>query len=254
MKQSQITLIVIGFILLALMATNPSIEDHRQAVVEKVKENIAKSSNSDSKNQWQKAGEVIGMAIGQGILEKAVSRENYLLFSLTKVSFGDKSNNIGVGILGKVSVKDYDDIKESLSANDIDNNERDMNNISQNEWLGNYNNYYPSIPDNYDPNIPFDAEGFGHCNPGKIDLEIKFNGNNLSVIIQYHGFNARGAYQRTETEWNVIDFNNDYLICETEAYYSSSTLFKQKIYKKNSKIYVKNLSQHDCEDFEIKRD
>jgi hypothetical protein len=68
MKSSQVTLIVVGFILLALMATNPSIEDHRQAVIEKMKEKIEESSNSESKNEWQKAGEAIGMAIGQGFV------------------------------------------------------------------------------------------------------------------------------------------------------------------------------------------
>jgi hypothetical protein len=102
MKLSQITLIVICFIILALMATNPSIEDHRQAVMEKMKEKMAESSNSDSKNEWQKAGEAIGMAIGQGIVEKAVGRDNYLLFSLTKSSFGDNVKYIGLGVLGKV--------------------------------------------------------------------------------------------------------------------------------------------------------
>jgi tetratricopeptide (TPR) repeat protein len=116
MKSSQITLIVIGFILLALMATNPSIEDHRQAVIEKMKEKIEESSNSESKNEWQKAGEAIGMAIGQGFLEKAVSRNNYLLFSLTKVTFGDNVKQIGVGAFGNVFIfEDYDDVKDKFS-------------------------------------------------------------------------------------------------------------------------------------------
>ena len=36
MKSNQILIIIIGFILVALMATNPSAEEHKEAVKEKV--------------------------------------------------------------------------------------------------------------------------------------------------------------------------------------------------------------------------
>jgi hypothetical protein len=100
MKSSQITLIVIGFILFALMATNPTLEDHRQAVIEKMKDKMAESSNSDSKNELQKAGEAIGMTIGQGLIDKAVIRDNYLFFSLTQIN----ENYIGIGVASKVFI------------------------------------------------------------------------------------------------------------------------------------------------------
>jgi len=64
MKKSQITLIIIGFILLALMATNPSIEDHRQAVMNEIKKKM--SEDSDPNNKWEQVGQAIGMAFGQG--------------------------------------------------------------------------------------------------------------------------------------------------------------------------------------------
>ena len=113
MKSSQVTLMVIGFILLALMATNPTIQDHRQAVMDKFKEKMANAPKSDSKNEWQKAGEAIGMALGQGIVEKAVGRDNYILFSLTKISFGENTKNIGFGVLGKVFLSNYDDFEKT---------------------------------------------------------------------------------------------------------------------------------------------
>jgi hypothetical protein len=142
MKSSQITLIVISFILLALMATNPSIEDHRQAVVEKMKEKMTESSNSDTKNEWQKAGEAIGMAIGGGIVEKAVSRDNYLLFSLTKISFGDKAKNIGFGLLGNVFVTNYDDSKNDAGSS-VDNK------AASNHIIGNLEVYPNDLPEKY---------------------------------------------------------------------------------------------------------
>jgi len=113
MKKSQITLIIIGFILLALMATNPTIEDHRQAVMNEIKEEL--SQDSDPNNKWEQVGQAIGMAFGQGIIEKAVTRDNYLIFSITKLSFGNKSKYAGIGILGKVFIKNNEEIKSSFN-------------------------------------------------------------------------------------------------------------------------------------------
>jgi hypothetical protein len=60
------------------------------------------SQASDGANQWEKVGQAIGVALGQGIVEKAVSRKNYLLFSITTISFKDKSKDIGFGMFGNV--------------------------------------------------------------------------------------------------------------------------------------------------------
>jgi len=116
MKKSQITLIIIGFILLALMATNPSIEDHRQAVMNEIKKKMSQESNPD--NKWEQVGQAIGMAFGQGIIEKAVTRDNYLIFSITKISFNDKPKYFGIGILGHVFTNDYEKIKNSGSESE----------------------------------------------------------------------------------------------------------------------------------------
>lgn len=105
MKKSQISLIFTGFILLVLMTTNPSIEDHRQAVIEEVKKNMTKESERE--NKWQQEGQAKGMVFIDEIGERAVSRDNYLVFSITKISSNRKKINIGFGLLGKVFVQDY---------------------------------------------------------------------------------------------------------------------------------------------------
>ena len=81
MKQNQITLIILGFILVALMATNPSIEEHKEAVKEKV--SAAFENNNSDGNAFQKLGEQLGQTIGMALIDKMIKRENYLLFSLT---------------------------------------------------------------------------------------------------------------------------------------------------------------------------
>lgn len=114
MNKNQIKPIIIGFILLALMATNPSIEDHRQAVMEEIKKKI--SGDSKPNDKWEQVGQAIGIAFGQGIIENSVTRDNYIIFSITKINFADKVKNIGFGILGKVYLNDYSSINESFNA------------------------------------------------------------------------------------------------------------------------------------------
>jgi len=124
MKQSQISLIVIGFILVALMATNPSTAEHKEAVKEKV--SAAFENNNSDGNAFQKLGEQLGLSIGMVIIDKMIKRENYLLFSLTKSKFLDndeKEKVVGLGILGKVylSEKFNEGVKEKIeeSSNPI---------------------------------------------------------------------------------------------------------------------------------------
>lgn len=99
MKQNQITLIIIGFILFALMATNPSTEEHKEAVKEKI--SAAIENNNSNVNVFQKLGQTIGIAL----IDKMIKRENYIIFSLTKVKLLDEYKNekvVGYGIFGKV--------------------------------------------------------------------------------------------------------------------------------------------------------
>ena len=103
MKQNQITFIVISLFAIALMSTNPSTAEHKEAVKEKV--SAAFENNTSDGNTFQKLGEQLGQTIGMVLIDKMIKRENYLLFSLTKSNFLDndeKEKVVGFGILGKV--------------------------------------------------------------------------------------------------------------------------------------------------------
>ncbi len=103
MKQKHIILIVVGFILVALMATNPSTAEHKEVVKEKV--SAAFEKNNTDGNAFQKLGAQLGQTIGMVIIDKMIKRDNYLLFSLTKSKYLDndeKEKVVGLGILGKV--------------------------------------------------------------------------------------------------------------------------------------------------------
>jgi len=107
MKSNQILITIISFFLVALMATNPSTAEHKEAVKEKVLS--AFENNNTDGNAFQKLGEQLGQTIGMVIIGKMIKRDNYLLFSLTKSKFLDNNEEekiVGLGILGKVYLRD----------------------------------------------------------------------------------------------------------------------------------------------------
>ena len=113
MKQNQINLIIIGFILVTLMATNPSTEEHKDAIKKEIFKAIEIDNNS---NSAQQLGEKIGESIGGALIDNMVERKNYVLFSMATVKIvkqdGVTNNAITLGIFGQIILlKKYD--KES---------------------------------------------------------------------------------------------------------------------------------------------
>lgn len=128
MKTSHWVIIITGFLTLALMATNPSIEDHREGVKKMYKEKLADLNKEKKDDLAAQIGTGIGLLIGDGFIDKIVSRDNYLLFSLTKVSVTDKTKHIGIGILGNVFIQDYEKINSEIGGDGfIDKSETKIN-------------------------------------------------------------------------------------------------------------------------------
>ena len=111
MKKNQILLILIGFILVALMATNPSTEEHKEAVMEKV--SAAIEINNSNGNAFRKINEQLGQTIGKALIDKEIKRENYFIFSIIKAKYlfnpptsSINQKKVGIGILGNVYLSD----------------------------------------------------------------------------------------------------------------------------------------------------
>ncbi len=97
--------LIIGFLLIASIITNPSIDIHRDAIKKKIFTNIESENNTD-KDSFRKLGEKIGESIGSTIIDNMIERENYILFSLANVksltSSEEKSKTITLGIFGQI--------------------------------------------------------------------------------------------------------------------------------------------------------
>ena len=81
MKQNQIILIVIGFLLVALMATNPLFEEHKEAIKKEIFKAIESDNNS---NSAQQLGEKIGQSIVEVMIDNMIYRENFIFLSIVK--------------------------------------------------------------------------------------------------------------------------------------------------------------------------
>ena len=103
----------IGLAVLILILTNPNQGSHKDAV--KLKFNAFMQKKMDEKNSEGENGGIsvtgqLGMMFGSSIIDRlvetTVSCDNYLLFSLTTITFDGESKVLGLGILGNVIISD----------------------------------------------------------------------------------------------------------------------------------------------------
>src|SRR5690606_11299999 len=87
---------VVAFLLIAVF-TNPSKEQHQQAVKEKVTELLKKETGGSDKNIVDFGMHLFGNTLVQQFMDQHVIVENYYLFSVTKVSWQRKETIIGGG-------------------------------------------------------------------------------------------------------------------------------------------------------------
>jgi hypothetical protein len=115
--------ILFSFLLIAvLIFTNPSEENHLQTVKLKLKMSMNKKMSSDinsTNNSFNSIGKGLGMILGDALIDRLtenfVFRQNFVIFSLTKVNFKGEDKIIGFGILGNIFITDR--IEEALKPN-----------------------------------------------------------------------------------------------------------------------------------------
>jgi hypothetical protein len=124
MKSSQVTLIIIGFILLTLMVLNPTLEDHKESVKKMFLKEMEENGERKKLENVNELVASIGSAFADKFIDQMVSRNNYYLFSTTKYSIKDESKIIGFGIFGQVFLQDYDEIKTTFGETTINSDSK----------------------------------------------------------------------------------------------------------------------------------
>lgn len=90
-------------IAVVMFVSNPPVEDHiakvKAAYVELVDNEVDDSGLGKNLNKIAKG---IGGLIVDGTIDSRVSRDNYLIFSITKFKRKDSSEPVGIGVFGNV--------------------------------------------------------------------------------------------------------------------------------------------------------
>ncbi|WP_312207928.1 DUF4359 domain-containing protein [Epilithonimonas hominis] len=126
MNKNQFIIFFSTIVLITLIITNPSEQNHVEVVKSKLKvafkKKMTKEMLSDESNSLESVGNGLGILLGDTFIDKMtdgfVSRNNYFLFSTTNVEYKDQSKMIGLGILGNVFVSDK--IDNIFDENNID--------------------------------------------------------------------------------------------------------------------------------------
>ncbi|WP_291097840.1 MULTISPECIES: DUF4359 domain-containing protein [unclassified Flavobacterium] len=109
MKKNHLIIWIITIIAVIAILTNPNQDRHREVVKSRFNSYILESlkeKNSKTSAQWADAGKTLGNMLGgmfvDQIINNLVSSDNYILFSMTKISWEGKTKTIGFGAFGNV--------------------------------------------------------------------------------------------------------------------------------------------------------
>jgi len=90
---------------ISAFATNPSLEKHKSAVKTEVsslmQKEMAKSEDSEATG-FENLGMAFGSIMLNSMIDNAVSVNDFLLFSTTKISYKGDSRIVGLGMFGNV--------------------------------------------------------------------------------------------------------------------------------------------------------
>lgn len=109
-------LIVIGVILGIAFFTNPKSQDHKELLLNKFKPEMISSftEGKDVKNltNADALSLFFGSKIAEGFLDNLVSVDNYLFFSITKITWDNETKAVAIGLFGNLILfKDIDKLK-----------------------------------------------------------------------------------------------------------------------------------------------
>lgn len=109
MRKGLIPLLILILLIGVAVYTNPNQSQHREAVKAKIKSHLQKSVEENTSGldnllggMAQSFGMLVGGAVVDGLVSNLINTENYVVFSVTKLSWEGKTHRIGIGIFGNV--------------------------------------------------------------------------------------------------------------------------------------------------------
>ncbi|CAG5067967.1 hypothetical protein DYBT9623_00695 [Dyadobacter sp. CECT 9623] len=111
-------ILVAGVVLLVALLTNPSLDQHKSAVKIVAGKVVGEATQELEKeeNPFAALGAAMGSVMINSLVESIVSSQNYLVFSLTRITFEGESRTVGIGAFGNVFLFDKNLDPESLKS------------------------------------------------------------------------------------------------------------------------------------------
>lgn len=116
MKKSKRIIIIFTVIILIAVFTNPNIEEHKHAVKSVVNQ-VVQNSISENESDIGNLGVLFGSSLVENLIENSVTRDNYILFSITQITWKGESKSIGYGLFGNVFLSEK--AKNAFNNNEI---------------------------------------------------------------------------------------------------------------------------------------
>lgn len=122
-----VSLILLGFILLIAVISNPEEQQHQTFLKQELKHYFEEKMQSDSTEQNALGdlilgfGKLLGGSVIEMVVKQKVSADNYVFFSLTKMRHDGEDHIIGMGIFGNnILFKDVEEVLEEGWLNEKD--------------------------------------------------------------------------------------------------------------------------------------
>lgn len=122
MNKKRIFSLVIIFIVIAAIWTNPKKEQHELVVKEKAEHLLKNQLGKKEQSIFDIGMQLFGHNAVGDFVSKNVVVENFYLFSITKIRWQGKDNPIGVGAFGKIWLSPKIDEKATEIIDAIKNN------------------------------------------------------------------------------------------------------------------------------------
>lgn len=98
-------IVIVVLIIFVAVLTNPTQDEHREAVKNRlmaVLQKEIKNSSTNANEVGQAVGVMLGGLIANGLINNLISADNYVLFSITKMTWEGEERLLGIGAFGNV--------------------------------------------------------------------------------------------------------------------------------------------------------
>lgn len=135
---------VVTLLFIVLIASNPSRENHENAIRTEVSRAIDQATSTESNDIFSQGFRMMARMMAGNVIDSALDQlfeyHNYLLFSKGTIMLNGKSHTVSYGFFGKVITMNADDMVKALEKNGLNIEESSSSSSSDDSSIMDQNN------------------------------------------------------------------------------------------------------------------